>query len=106
MKHIDLSSLSTEELKALMAKAENSLREKNQRRIMELRREAEELAQSMNMTVAEVFWVDGNKKQGSKLPPKFMNPANPNQTWTGRGKKPRWLAEALDQGESIEKFRI
>jgi len=32
------------------------------------------------------------KKRGkSTLPPKFRNPSNPEQTWTGRGKPPAWM---------------
>lgn len=27
---------------------------------------------------------------------KFRNPANPEQTWTGRGKKPGWIGDATD----------
>lgn len=27
---------------------------------------------------------------------KFRNPANPDQTWTGRGKKPNWLTDPID----------
>lgn len=33
------------------------------------------------------------KKRGqSTLPPKYRNPADPTQTWTGRGKAPAWMA--------------
>ncbi|MFP4155733.1 MAG: H-NS family nucleoid-associated regulatory protein [Halothiobacillaceae bacterium] len=108
MSQVDLSQMSADELKELMEQAENSLRERHQRRIMELRKEAEELAREMGMAVGEVFGVDGGRgpAQKSKLPPKFMNPNNPKQTWTGRGKRPRWLAEALERGEPEDKFRI
>ena len=27
---------------------------------------------------------------------KYRNPANPDQTWTGRGKKPNWLTDPVD----------
>lgn len=27
---------------------------------------------------------------------KYRNPANPDQTWTGRGKKPAWLTDPVD----------
>ncbi|MGC9457438.1 MAG: H-NS family nucleoid-associated regulatory protein [Halothiobacillaceae bacterium] len=107
MSHVDLSQMSADELKALVEQAESSLRERHQRRIMELRKEAEELAREMGMSVGEVFGLEGRgAAQKSKLPPKFMNPNNPKQTWTGRGKRPRWLAEALERGEPEDKFRI
>jgi DNA-binding protein H-NS len=38
--------------------------------------------------------------------PKYRNPANPAETWAGRGLKPRWLAAALKAGEKLEDFSI
>jgi DNA-binding protein H-NS len=38
--------------------------------------------------------------------PKFRNPEQPSETWTGRGKKPRWLTEQLKSGKQLDDFRI
>jgi len=38
--------------------------------------------------------------------PKYQNPAEPSETWSGRGKQPRWLVSALKAGGRIEDFRI
>ncbi|MFC5567118.1 H-NS family nucleoid-associated regulatory protein [Rubellimicrobium aerolatum] len=43
---------------------------------------------------------------GQKLPPKYRDPANPANTWTGRGAKPRWFREALEAGTPIEAMEI
>jgi DNA-binding protein H-NS len=40
------------------------------------------------------------------LPVKFRNPAEPHQTWSGRGKRPHWVTELLDAGLSIQGFQI
>src|SRR5258708_34496215 len=37
---------------------------------------------------------------------KYRNPANPTETWAGRGLKPRWLAAALKSGKKLEHFSI
>ena len=37
---------------------------------------------------------------------KFANPANPAQTWTGRGRKPRWIEAALSSGKSLDDMLI
>jgi DNA-binding protein H-NS len=42
----------------------------------------------------------------SKAPPKFRNPDNPSEVWSGRGLQPRWLRAALGPGKSIDDFRI
>lgn len=38
--------------------------------------------------------------------PKYINPAAPNETWSGRGKRPRWLVHALQTGHSLDEFKI
>jgi DNA-binding protein H-NS len=38
--------------------------------------------------------------------PKFRNPEQPSETWTGRGRKPRWLTAQLKSGKQIDDFRI
>jgi DNA-binding protein H-NS len=38
--------------------------------------------------------------------PKYRNPAEPSETWAGRGKKPRWLSAQLKSGKQIDDFRI
>jgi len=43
---------------------------------------------------------------GRKVEPKYRNPANPSETWTGRGKPPRWLATELAGGKTREDFLI
>ncbi|HRM75876.1 MAG TPA: H-NS histone family protein, partial [Paracoccus sp. (in: a-proteobacteria)] len=37
---------------------------------------------------------------------KYANPADPEQTWTGRGRKPRWVQEALGAGQKLESLEI
>jgi DNA-binding protein H-NS len=36
--------------------------------------------------------------KGVKLPPKYRNPLDPNQTWTGRGVDPSWVAKLREAG--------
>jgi DNA-binding protein H-NS len=38
--------------------------------------------------------------------PKFRNPAQPGETWAGRGKRPRWLTAQLSSGKELDDFRI
>ena len=107
MSEIDVKNLSADELKKLVNDAEQALRDRNKERVMELRREAEALAAELNTSVAELFGLDKPAKQaGKKLPPKYINPANPSQTWSGRGKRPNWLVDELNKGKKLEDFQI
>lgn len=37
---------------------------------------------------------------------KFRNPVPPHQTWSGRGRRPRWIADLLDTGISIHDIQL
>ena len=54
-------------------------------------------------SVSAVCIATGKTTKGAA---KYANPANPEQTWTGRGRKPNWVIEALDNGKSIEDLAI
>jgi DNA-binding protein H-NS len=41
-----------------------------------------------------------------KVAPKYQNPARPDETWAGRGRKPHWVTELVQSGKNIEDFRI
>jgi DNA-binding protein H-NS len=38
--------------------------------------------------------------------PKYRNPDDSSETWSGRGKQPRWLVALLKAGKQIDDFRI
>jgi DNA-binding protein H-NS len=38
--------------------------------------------------------------------PKYRNPDNSSETWSGRGKQPRWLTAKLEAGKPIDDFSI
>lgn len=55
----------------------------------------------------------GTKKTGSKagrkvrkVAPKYQNPADTTQTWTGRGRKPHWVQAWLKKGKTLEDILI
>lgn len=44
------------------------------------------------------------KRAARVLPPKFANPEDPNQTWAGRGLRPRW-AKRMSKA-TLEECRV
>lgn len=46
------------------------------------------------------------RRKYPRVLPKFQNPSEPGETWSGRGKRPRWLVAALKAGSKIEDFEI
>jgi DNA-binding protein H-NS len=41
-----------------------------------------------------------------KVAPKYRNPADANATWTGRGRKPKWVEAHLESGGSLSDIEI
>lgn len=49
------------------------------------------------------------KKSGDKrsaVAAKYRNPANPSETWAGRGAKPMWVRAALEAGKKLDDLKI
>ena len=41
-----------------------------------------------------------------EVKPKYQNPKDPSETWSGRGKTPRWVAELIAAGRKLDEFKI
>ena len=85
-----------EDLKALIKKAEGAIAEKKSGEILAAREQMFKMAETFDMTPQEILDFSVRKRRAPGVP-KYRNPANPEQTWTGRGKKPGWLRDAADQ---------
>jgi DNA-binding protein H-NS len=46
------------------------------------------------------------RRKYPRVYPKYQNPQEPSETWSGRGKTPRWLVAALKTGHKLEEFAI
>lgn len=119
---IDIDKLSTKELSTLIAKA-SQRRKKLQKRkpAPGVRRQILAIAKKAGYTIGELFGNDARAeapakpakraarkaaKGPSKVAPKYRNPANPEQTWAGRGKPPKWLAAEVANGKTFADFAI
>lgn len=101
--NIDFDNLSREELSQLIANAQKALKTVDARRKAEAKRAAELAAKEYGFSLDEVMEAGA---KGSKGAPKYANPSDPSQTWTGRGRKPNWVIEALDSGKSLDDLAL
>ena len=58
------------------------------------------------VTVKELLASQGQRGAGPKGEPKYRNPDNPEQTWTGKGMRPGWFVAAQERGITREDMRI
>ena len=103
---LNLNKMSTTELKKLISDAQAALAKKQ-----EVAERVRKLADDNGLDISDLMAADKPKKAKSKKPrgkvaPKYKNPANASETWTGRGRQPRWVADALAGGKSLNDLLI
>jgi DNA-binding protein H-NS len=103
MKESDLKSMSVDELwrlheETVAALADKIIAEKSrlEQRLHELGQDDEPRPRKLNHA----------RRPYPQVFPKYRNPAEPAETWAGRGKQPRWLAAQLRSGKKLDDFRI
>ncbi|OBY24613.1 H-NS histone family protein [Leisingera sp. JC1] len=105
---IDLTGLNASELEVLAKKIEARKAEVEKEAKQNAYAEMLAVAEKHGVSFEEVIALHGGKgrKSGTKAPAKYANPHDPAQTWSGRGRKPSWVHEALQAGKSIEDLEI
>ncbi len=102
--NIDLDKLSKEELEQLKKDVDKALKSVDARRKAEAKRAADQAAKEYGFSLDDLFGSTPSK--GTKGVPKYANPADPSQTWTGRGRKPGWVNDALNAGKSLDDLAL
>jgi len=97
--------LSTEELEAIIDNAHNALKDKQAVVKKEAIAKMKKLAASIGVNI-EIHEDRKTIKKGKKVDPKYRNPNDPDQTWTGRGVMPKWIKELIDGGADKNDFLI
>ncbi len=102
---IDLSSLSLKDLKALQTRIAKEIEGFHDRTKRHALAELEEKARALGFSLAELTGAVKTRKRAPAVA-KYANPADAMDTWSGRGRKPRWFADALKAGKKPEDFAI
>lgn len=101
---LDLDSLTAQQLAELITQANQRQQEMQREHAAEVRARLVNIARKEGFTIEELFSHLPTRKRTVK--PKYRNPLAPNQTWTGRGKQPRWFSAALQAGAVEEDLLI
>lgn len=104
MKESELEKLSIKELKELRLRVDSLIATRQLEERSGLREKFRAMAEAVGLTLADV--VGGKAGKGGKVAAKFANPSNPQDTWSGRGRQPRWLAAKLKDGGKLDDFRL
>lgn len=109
-KKLELESMSVDELWSLHERITKILSERITSEKQELEKRLAVLNRGQEAINGDLTTSLGsNDKVRRKYPrvfPKYRNPATPTETWSGRGKQPRWLVAAIKSGRKVDDFRI
>ncbi|REH38967.1 DNA-binding protein H-NS [Paraperlucidibaca baekdonensis] len=105
---IDISHLSVNQLDDLIAQVQQEITRKKALARKSLMADMEKLAREAGVSLSELFPEAGSKasKPKSTVAPKYRNPNDASQTWTGRGRQPLWIAALLAEGKSLDDLLI
>lgn len=107
---LDLKTMSRKDLLKLRADVEKALIAAEHRDRDAALKAAENAAAEFGFSLGDLSGAaGGSKRKGGKRPkalPKYSNPADPTQTWSGLGRKPKWIHEALASGTNISDLAI
>lgn len=103
---IDLTDLSRQDLLQLQSDVQKALKDAEKRDRRKARAAAERAAADYGYSLDSLVEISRNPTGRPTLPPKYCNPENPEQTWTGRGRRPHWLQDALANGSDLSEFEI
>jgi DNA-binding protein H-NS len=105
----DISNLSVEELKRLQIEAEALIASKKDQAVEDAYQQILEIADKVVLTIEQILEFGATKRKKStrkSVEPRYRSKKNPSETWTGRGKQPRWLVAELESGAKLEDFLI
>lgn len=103
---IDLSALSMTELMDLEKDVKKAIATAEKRARKEAIAEIKAVALKHGLSLNEVMAEERVTTGKSTAAPKYANPADASQMWSGRGRRPQWVKDALDSGKSLDDLAI
>ena len=109
----DIEDMNVKELKDLLVWIDDLMLEKMASEQRALKEEISARAAELGFSVEELFGGKQKRKytkRATEVPSvvvKYRNPDNPDETWSGRGRMSKWLAEKLKKrGVTLEDFAV
>jgi DNA-binding protein H-NS len=99
MPMFDLSTYNLAELKGLEFDVRQEIKARQQHEVSKAREQILGIARQAGLSEESLLGAGA-------LAPRYRNPADQSQTWTGRGRQPKWIADALAKGQSLDDFKF
>lgn len=105
-KKTNLKTMSAKQLSQLQADIVVALADRKRETISGLRTRFRALAESEGLTLEDVLGSQRGRWRRTPVAVKYRDPNDAKNTWTGRGRKPRWLSKALIGGKSLDELEV
>ena len=105
MASVNLEKMKIDELKEHRKTVDKMIADYDNRMRRETLDQLKQLAEQNGFKLTDLVSASG---KGSKqaLEAKFRHPENPELTWSGRGRQPRWFKEQVEAGVDADKMAI
>lgn len=108
---VQLDNLSIEELEKVINDARHLIEEKREEAVARARADIERIAASTGYSLEDLLGMGKPRARAAvraqkPVAEKYRNPRDPSQSWSGRGKRPRWLQDLLQQGATLESLQV
>ncbi len=104
---VDIERMSYDQLQELSQKVEAAKKDRKSEGAKAVKQKISHLLKRSGFTISELYGITTGSKSSAKKSAavKYRNPNDPSQTWTGRGRRPFWLVEALKKrGAKLDDF--
>lgn len=110
---IDLDEMSMEDLRTLRAQIDRAIASFEDRKRRDALAAVERAAREHGFALSDLTTPRGGKGRRAAAPAgrpaseaRYANPDEPSMTWSGRGRRPRWVSEQIGAGKSLEDMAI
>jgi DNA-binding protein H-NS len=103
---MDLSNMSLAQLRDLQEQVKKELTQREAQERAQAIEKILAIAKSVGASVEELVASAKSKAPGAEVAPRYRNPADATQQWTGRGRQPKWVKDWVEAGNDIEGLRI
>jgi DNA-binding protein H-NS len=109
---MDISRLTTKELQALLKRIPREINRRKRQEKSKLLDDIRQIASKRGYSLRDLVGKAPStvkRRKGRTLKPvavKYRHPEQPALTWTGRGRKPHWVAKWLDEGKTLETLAV
>ncbi|MEL6467609.1 MAG: H-NS histone family protein [Pseudomonadota bacterium] len=105
---INLDKLSRKELEALRNDVDKAIVLRRKTEKQDALAAAQKAAAEFGFSLDELTGKKSGRgaTKSASATPKYVNPDNPTQTWTGKGRQPNWFKAAIKAGTTAKKMEI